>query len=438
MRKKMADVFSVLGFDECYFNQIALNTNFKKRVRTLTCFDFIFALIVNASNTVMSYNTLASSIAEDLRKFVTKQALQKTMIKDEFMDCLEAIYKDVLLSKLKLNCKKLKGKYKRIVIQDSTIVHLPQRLFSIFSGVSNGLVQVANARIQIALDILCNHIIHFSLDSYSTNDIKAANQLSIRQGDLLIRDRGYFSIAEIKRIIKAAAHFIYRYKHGINYCHVDTGVPIDLLKKLNKTKTTDIMVKLGDINGPVVRLIAMPVKAELANMRRIKLKKQSKLQPQKEVLALLSWSIFITSIEDGEDERMNYAEIFELYKLRWRIEILFKAMKSHLNLGHIHNVSNNQLKFIVLAKLLWSVLILQFVYELLTKPIKEYFDMDLSFLKIIRFVTEHKNVLFDLMTLTNKNKINDCKTLKIIAKYCTYDKRKRNNFVHQFSTIPLS
>jgi Transposase DDE domain len=435
MRKKMADVFSVLGFDECYFNQIAFTTNFKKRVRTLTCFDFVFVLIVNASNTVMSYNTLASSIADDLCKLVTKQALQKAMIKDEFMNCLEAIYKDVLLSKLKLNGNRLKGKYKRIIIQDSTIINLPQRLFSIFSGVSNGLVQVANARIQIALDILCNHIIHFSLDSYSTNDIKAANQLSIQQGDLLIRDRGYFSIAEIKRIIKASAHFIYRYKHGINYCHVNTGEPINLLKKLNKTKTTDIMVKLGDINGPVVRLIAMPVKTELADMRRAKLKKQAKHHPQKEVLALLSWSIFITSIED---ESMNYDEIFELYKLRWRIEILFKAMKSHLNLGHIHNVSNNQLKFIVLAKLLWLVLILQFVYELLITLIKKYYDKDLSFLKLIRLLTEHKNVLCDLMGLTHKNKINDCQTLKILAKYCTYDKRKRNNFTHQFSTIPIS
>lgn len=434
----MADVFSVLGFDECYFCQIAFATNFKKRVRTLTCFDFVFALIVNASNTVMSYNTIASSIADDLCKLVTKQALQKAMIKEEFMNCLDAIYKDVLLSKLNLNGDELKGKYKRIIIHDSTIINLPQRLFSIFSGVSNGLVQVANARIQIALDILCNHIIHFSLDSYSTNDIKAANQLSIQQGDLLIRDRGYFSIVEIKRILKALAHFIYRYKHGINYCHVNTGEPINLLKKLNKTKTTDIMVKLGDSNGPIVRLIAMPVKTELANMRRAKLKKQSNHQPQKEVLALLSWSIFITSIEDGEDESMNYAEIFELYKLRWRIEILFKAMKSHLNLDHIHNVSNNQLRFIVLAKLLWIVLILQFVYELLITPIKKYYDKDLSFLKLTRFITDNKNVLSDLIALTNKNRIKDCQTLKILAKYCTYDKRKRNNFAHQFSTMPLS
>ena len=107
MRKKIADVFSALGFDEGYFNQIASTTNFKKRVRTLVCFDLVYALIVNASNKVISYNTLASSIAGDVCKFVSKQALHKAMVKDEFKNCMDAIYKDVLLSKLKLNCKKL-------------------------------------------------------------------------------------------------------------------------------------------------------------------------------------------------------------------------------------------------------------------------------------------------------------------------------------------
>jgi len=378
---------------------------------------------------------LASSIADDSCKFVSKQALQKAMIKDEFLNCLETIYKDVLLSKLNLNCNKFKGKYKRIVIQDSTIINLPKRLFNYFSGVSNGFVQVANARIQLALDILSNGIIHFSLNSYSANDIKVADELPIRKGDLVLRDRGYYSIVEIIRIIKAKAFFIYRYKHGILYCNIKTGEPINLLKQLNKKTTTDIKVKLSGINGPTVRLIAMPINSELANIRRSKLKKESKSYPKEEVLALLSWSIFITSIED---ENMDYTEVFKLYKLRWRIEIIFKAMKSHLNLDHIHNVSVNQLKFIVLAKLLLIILILQFVYELLISPLKKLYNKELSILKLTRFIMDNKNVLGDLIAITDRNKIKDCEILKLLAKYCTYDKRKRNNFDYQFSTIPLS
>lgn len=147
------------------------------------------------------------------------------------MNCLKTIYNDFLLSKLKLKGDKPKGTYKKIVLQNRTIIKLPQRLFYIFSGASNASAQVDNARIQIALDMRSNQFIHFSLDSYSTNVPKAAIQLAIQQGDLLIRDRGDFIIAEIKRIIKALAHFIYRYKYGTNYCDVNTGEPINLLKR---------------------------------------------------------------------------------------------------------------------------------------------------------------------------------------------------------------
>jgi hypothetical protein len=430
----MVQLFARLGFNEFYFDQVAITSNFKKRTRKLKCFDYISALILNVSNKVMSYNTLASSIADVNCKSVSKQALQKAMIKSEFLKCLETVFKDVLISKLNLNGDKLKKRYKRIIIQDSTIIKLPKRLFEKFSGVSNGLVQVANARIQLALNILSNTFVHFTLNSYSANDIKVAGQLLIQEGDLILRDRGYFSVSEIIRMLSAKASFIYRYKHGMHYCDSETGVPINLLKKLSKTKATCLKVKLCDKNGPTVRLIAMPIKSELANIRRARLKKEAKNKPKEEVLALLSWSIFITSIED---ENMNYSEIFELYKLRWRIEIVFKTMKSHLSLDHIHNVSENQLKFIVLAKLLMMVLILQFVYEMLIHPIKELYGKILSLLKLARFLIDRKNILNDLIIHTKDGPKEKCEVLNLLARYCSYDKRGRNNFHDQLQHCPL-
>ena len=431
--KKILNLFTALGFNGRYFEQVSISSNFKKRTRKLNCFDYISALILNASNTVMSYNTLASSIASEGCKSVSKQALQKAMVKGEFLNCFEIIFRDVLLSKLNLNSVKLTGKYKRIIIQDSTIIKLPGRLFEKFSGVCNGFVQVANARMQLAVNILSNTIVHYSLNSYSDNDIKVAGELAIQADDLILRDRGYFSISEIKRIIKLKASFIYRYKHGIHYCDSETGIPINLLKKLRKTKATCLTVKLCDKNGPIVRLIAVPIKQELANMRRAKLKKEAKNTPGEEVLALLSWSIFITSIDDVS---MNYKEIFELYKLRWRIEIVFKTMKSHLNLDHIHNVSENQLKFIVLAKLLLIVLILQFIYELLLNPIKEIYGKTLSLIKLVRFIIDTKNTIQDLIVIGKNSPGKECEGLNLLAKYCTYDKRERNNFVQHLQAYP--
>src|SRR5215204_74173 len=116
----------------------------------------------------------------------------------------------------------------RIVVQDSTIVKLPQRLFELYSGIKNQFKQVTNSRIQFTIDIVKNSFIGMSIDSYSINDAKAAPLLSLLANDLILRDRGYFLIREISRIIKAKAFFIYRYQPSYNYYHITTGKALDL------------------------------------------------------------------------------------------------------------------------------------------------------------------------------------------------------------------
>jgi hypothetical protein len=390
--------------------------------------DYVMVLLFNATNAVMSYNTFAGSLAQDPAKSVSKQALHKAMARKSFVHFFEQFFSDVLLSKLSLEHADLRKKFHRIIIQDSTIIKLPERLFNQFSGVKNGFVQVANARIQFALNLLSNNLVHFSLDSYSTNDL-VAETFQLRQNDLIIKDRGYFSTKDIIRTLNAKAHFIYRYKHGI-YHDAVTGEELDLLNILNKYEVTDMMVKISGIDGPMVRLIAMPVSIELANDRRAKLKKTAKNTPKQKVLALLSWSIFITSIDD---ENIDYKAIFKMYRLRWRIEILFKAMKSHINLDQIHNVSKVQLEFMILAKLLLTMVILQFVYEPLCKPIMQFYNKNLSILKITKYLLDNKNILNKVVEVANAKKIENSICLYTIAKYCSYEKRvKRANYTEDF------
>lgn len=389
--------------------------------------DYVMVLLFNATNAVMSYNTFAGSLAQDPAKSVSKQAMHKAMARKSFVNFFEQFFSDVLFSKLSLDSADLRKKFHRIIIQDSTIIKLPERLFNQFSGVKNGFAQVANARLQFALNLLSNNLVHFSLDSYSTNDL-SAETFQLRQNDLIIKDRGYFSTKDIIRTLKAKAHFIYRYKHGI-YHDTVTGEELELLKILDKYEVTDMMVKLSGIDGPMVRLIAMPVSIELANDRRAKLKKTAKHTPKQKVLALLSWSIFITSIDD---ENIDYTAIFKMYRLRWRIEILFKAMKSHISLDQIHNVSKVQLEFMILAKLLLTMVVLRFVYEPLCKPVMQFYNKNLSLLKITKYLMENKSVLGKLLETTNSKTIGDSVQLKIIAKYCCYEKRvKRINYMQE-------
>ena len=76
-----------------------------------------------------------------------------------------------------------------MLVQDSTVIKLPVHLFAEFSGVSNAQSSVCNARIQATYDLIPSRLIGFSIDPYSKNDLAAAPELPIQEGDLVLRDR---------------------------------------------------------------------------------------------------------------------------------------------------------------------------------------------------------------------------------------------------------
>jgi hypothetical protein len=116
----------------------------------------------------------------------------------------------------------------RVLVQDSTIIKLPAHLFADFSGVSNGDSRVCNARTQATYDLVSFRLLHFSIDPYSKNDLAAAPELPLRQGDLVLRDRGYLLLDELQRHRDAGADCIYRHKTGTTYLDPLTLAPLDL------------------------------------------------------------------------------------------------------------------------------------------------------------------------------------------------------------------
>ena len=417
-----------MGLNEDLLHQFALVSNFKKRVRKLSGLDFILIILQNSCKDVMSYNTLASSFSQTPSKCVNRQALHKAMKNTKFLDFIDMVFEHILLKKMGIVNIKYKSMFDRIVIQDSTIINLPSSLLASYSGIRNQHKQVANSRIQLVIDILKNKFIGFSIDPYSKTDVQAASDLKLKKKDLLLRDRGYLSIKEIIRIITSGASFIFRYHFAYNYSDINTGEVLDLYQILKKEGHIDKKVRLGSKNGPIVRLMALPIDEKTADHRKWLMKRGHGNNPSKKRLALLSWSIYITNIHDNE---VTYSDIFELYKLRWRIEIIFKALKSNLKLDSIHNVSEIQLQFIIKAKIIMLILTMQFVYQPLVNRIKKLFNKELSLLKLVRYIIDNDYILSQLIKEIEKGKRMAREELKLLAYYCCYDKRKRNNHERQ-------
>jgi len=421
-----------INYDELV--DIALGTGFVKRKRLIDPLDFLSALCLRSAMGITSYNDIAAHIDADSGLSVSRQAIWKKVKGpcEEFLKKILAIVITNKISKDVIKTIKSGTSYKRILVEDSTITRLPLRLFSDFSGVANGQSKVCNARVQCVYDLLSGQFVSFSIDPYSKNDLVTAPELVLQEGDLVLRDRGYLIIDELQRHIDNNAHCIYRYKFNMILKDPKTEKPINLFSLLKRKKQMDMKIMLNNETKTIVRLLAYPVSKEVADSRRRKAKNENRIPPSKEYLESLSWSIYITTITD---QGSDYSFIYKAYGLRWRIETIFKCWKSNMAFDKIHNVSRTQLNVLLLARFIMIVVCTQLIFGRCRPIIKTNFDKELSLLKLTKYLLRHTMKIISVLVEINDPDKKSQVSLRAVAKFCTYDKRKRLNYQQKIDAL---
>lgn len=218
----------------------------------------------------------------------------------------------------------------RILVQDSTVITLPQSCRSRYPGAANQRGSQAQGRLQCVIDLLAGEWVLARLDGFRRNDQAAAGDMlcHVRAGDLLVRDLGYQSLPCWQRYVDSRIDLLSRLRFGLQLREPDSRRKVSLKKLLRKGSSLDMNVLLGEARVPV-RLVAVPLSAaHAAHRRRVARRDRDKrLAHSREYYRQLGWALFITSVPA---ERLSVAAIAALYRLRWRIEIVFKAAKSHL------------------------------------------------------------------------------------------------------------
>ena len=371
----LVKLFEQIGLSSEIINQLSVQTGFIKRFRKIKAIEFLVYMITESVRGCVSCNDLAATIQFETGTMASRQAYHNK-INDASLRFFEAILAVIMHSKTHAVIPSQFRQFKRILIQDSTVIKLPSKLRDIFSGVKNAYAKVCNARIQCVYDLLSGSFTHWSMHSYSKNDLSVANELQVRAGDLVLRDRGYFTINEFQRIIEAKGEFISRYKHKTNLYDPKTGQEIDIFRLLKTQRNIDRKVLIGKEDRVEVRIIATEVSQETASCRRRKAKKESKgHSPSKEVLFLMGWTIFVTSLFSKD---LGINDFLELYGLRWRIENIFKTWKSHFNFDKIHTVGENQLRLILLARFIAISLFYERIYVPLSRMVAKKSNKVLS------------------------------------------------------------
>jgi len=142
-----------------------------------------------------------------------------------------------------------------------------------------------------------------------------------------------------------------------------------------------------------VRLVAWRVPEEVANLRRMKLRKNARKKGRtasKRCLLLCDWSIFITN---ADQEKLPAAMIRTCYRVRWNVELIFKSWKSVLRI-HRTNVKKNmhRLKCELYAKMILAVIVHR-IHQLLNSHLWVAQKRELSLDKLWKFVDSRRETL---------------------------------------------
>lgn len=268
---------------------------------------------------------------------------------------------------LQSNGGEIKTRVKRVLIGDASTFTLHPSLAAAFKGAKNQTdAIIAQLKLQLTTDLLTGKWVHFTFDLYGRSDAKAALDFMpfIKAGDLLLRDLGYATIPSFKAIKDKDAFFISRLPARFSVLDKN-GKKMNLLKSLQQLtpKAGDIVrlqVKLTESDKMPCVLVAKRVPKIVANLRRRKLRAKNKKKgtkpPTKRYLQLQDWTIMITNLEpsDASDE-----QIFQWYEMRWRIENIFKACKSHTSWLQVsrHKTNENHAKALILSWFLAMVIL---------------------------------------------------------------------------------
>lgn len=329
----------------------------KRKPRKIAMLNWVLALIALSAETLLSLERVAAVVSLVAHVSYSKQALAKRLnaTVETFLARVAAELFGQLGQEVRL--RGLFVPFQRVLLHDSTTQALPDHLAQEFPGSGNQHPKkTAACKLQFITDLLHGTVLQATLSGFTRNDQAAAPDLLqiLRAGDLVIQDLGYFCLPVLAKVQLLGAFFLSRFRHGVGVYDLQ-GQPLDLARLLKRVGVVDLEVLLGK-EKVRVRLVALPVPDSVANERRRKAKNQKPhlSPPSRERLFFMGWNIFITNVPPSQWATTAFQP---LYRLRWRIEIIFKAWKSHLGWSRCSARSAALLRLSVMTKLLFCVLV---------------------------------------------------------------------------------
>jgi len=286
------------------------------------------------------------------------------------------------------------GEFKRFLIKDSVCFQIDESLANEYPG-SGGSGSKANVRIQFEYDLLNGKIVDLSLNAFNDQDAKNSTLTLdvVNDGDLVVRDLAYMHLGALQGIIKKLGHFLCRLNAQAKVYQEQNGKIIELdfpaiLKSMrqNNIQQTEELVFIGKDQELQVRMFIYLLPEAQYNARMRKANNDAKgkgRQVSKEYKARAGLNLFITS---ASEELISIETAWQIYTLRWQIELTFKVWKSLCKIDKVKRVKKDRIECYILAKLLIIVLCWRVAW-FTGMLLKRLYGKDISYFKAFKTLT---------------------------------------------------
>lgn len=226
-------------------------------------------------------------------------------------------------------------------------------------------------RIHSAFDLPQDRFGQFELTDQQEGE--TLDRIAPVRGEIRLADRAYLQPQRMANLIKAGADFVIRAGWKSARWLDCKGHALDLIAELGKA------AKRGLIDCPIwikpkrgaplaLRLVAVKKPQQAAAEARRKARRTAQKgghQLSKQTLEAADWVILVTSLAPDD---FTTDDVLALYRLRWRIELGFKRLKSLIGLKGPPGTDERSARPHILAHLLIILLLEPLVDELDDSP----------------------------------------------------------------------
>ena len=222
-------------------------------------------------------------------------------------------------------------------------------------------------RIHSAFDLPDERFGHFELTDQRAGE--TLDRIPVVKGEIRLADRAYLQPDRMAIVIEAGADVVIRAGWKSARWLDEEGDVLDLVAVLRAAESRGLVdrpiwIKRKSGAPLAVRLVAIRKPAQAVEAARRKARREAQRgghTVSKQTLDAADWVILITSLKP---EDFTAADVLGLYRLRWRIELGFKRLKSLIGLKGTPGTSERSARPHILAHLLTILLLEPVVDEL--------------------------------------------------------------------------